>query len=236
MALEPSRVSRRARAPLRPIPARVVRARPEPHPASLLTRILKRAFDIVVCALASIVLLPVFLMIAVVIKVDSRGPVLFRQVRIGLKGKPFVILKFRTMRPGSDRNAANISPTSDPRVTRFGHFLRSSYLDELPQLINVIAGTMSIVGPRPETPEFVALYTPEERRVLDVRPGLLGPSTLASMDESELLEKAADPFTYYVDVLMRERVRLDLAYLDRISLRSDIRMIVRQAARIFGAR
>ena len=229
MALEPSRVSRRA--PLRAVPT-VTSAREGSRPATPLTSILKRVFDVVVCSIALVVLSPLLLMIAVVIKVDSRGPVLFRQVRIGLRGKPFVILKFRTMKPGSDRAAPNISPTSDPRVTRFGHFLRASYLDELPQLLNVIAGTMSIVGPRPETPEFVALYRPEERRVLDVRPGLLGPSTLASMDESQALENADDPLTYYVDVLMRERVRLDLEYVERMSLRSDLRMIFRQAARI----
>src|SRR5690349_11185984 len=134
MALEPSSVSRRARVPLRPVPGGVPRALPH-APASFLTRVLKRAFDIGACSIGLVILLPVLLMIAVVVKVDSRGPILFRQVRIGRGGKPFVLLKFRTMKLGSDRTGPNISPTSDPRVTRPGHFMRASYIDELPQLI-----------------------------------------------------------------------------------------------------
>jgi len=196
------------------------------------TRILKRLFDVASALIGIIVLSPVIAIISLAIRIDDRGPVFFRQIRIGLRGKPFVIWKFRTMRPDADRLAPNVSPSSDPRITRIGRILRRSYLDELPQLLNVLVGSMSVVGPRPETPEFVALYTPEERRVLAVKPGLLGPSTLASMDESAILEAADDPFAYYVEVLMHERIRLDLGYLDRMSLWNDVRLLARQVSKI----
>ena len=232
MAIEPSDVSELAAAPVHELYP-VTTPRPRARFASSAT---KRAFDIVGAAIALVVSSPVFLLIALAIKLDGRGPVIFKQVRIGARCKPFVIWKFRTMRPDADRIAPNISPSSDPRVTRVGKFLRRSYLDELPQLLNVLVGTMSIVGPRPETPEFVALYSAEERRVLNVKPGLLGPSTLASMDESALLEAADDPYAYYVAVLMHERVRLDLGYLDQMSLGTDLRLLARQLWKIVMGR
>ena len=199
---------------------------------STMYRFVKRALDIAACSMALVLLLPVFILIALAIALDSRGPVLYRQTRIGLGGKPFRILKFRSMVPNADRIAPNVSPTSDPRVTRVGRLLRASYLDELPQLINVITGSMSIVGPRPETPEFVALYSPEELRVLSARPGLIGPSTLASMDESALLDSVSDPLEYYVRTLMHERVSMDLGYLDDPSLRADLAIIGRQFSKL----
>jgi lipopolysaccharide/colanic/teichoic acid biosynthesis glycosyltransferase len=200
------------------------------------TLILKRLFDVASACVGIVALSPLIAIIALTIRIDGPGPVFFRQVRIGRRGKPFVIWKFRTMRPDADRIAPNVSPSSDPRITRVGRFLRRSYLDELPQLLNILMGTMSVVGPRPETPEFVALYTPEERRVLDVKPGLLGPSTLASMDESAVLEAAEDPFAYYVEVLMHERVRLDLDYVGRMSLWADVRLLARQVSTIIVGR
>jgi lipopolysaccharide/colanic/teichoic acid biosynthesis glycosyltransferase len=128
--------------------------------------------------------------------------------------------------------AANVSATGDPRVTRVGAFLRKSYLDELPQLVNVLRGDMSLVGPRPETPEFVALYSPEERRVLTVRPGLAGPSTLAFMDEADLLATAPDPVAFYTTTVLHDRVRADLAYLERRSIGYDIRLLGAQVLSI----
>jgi len=188
--------------------------------------------DRVVSALALVVLLPVLLLIACAVRLSSPGPVIYRQVRVGKGGVPFRILKFRTMVDGADRLAANVSPTDDPRVTRAGRVLRSWYLDELPQLVNVLRGDMRLVGPRPETPEYVALYTPEERRVLQVKPGLVGPSTLAFMDEAVQLAGAEDPAGHYEAVLLHERVRLDLQYLGRRSAVTDIQLLLRQVIAI----
>jgi lipopolysaccharide/colanic/teichoic acid biosynthesis glycosyltransferase len=137
---------------------------------------------------------------------------------------------------GADRLSANISPNGDPRVTRVGRVLRACYLDELPQLVNIVKGDMKLVGPRPETPEYVALYDATERRVLDVKPGLVGPSTLGFMDEADRLAEVPDPEAYYQNVLLHERVRLDLAYLETRSLPGDLRILVRQATAILCRR
>jgi lipopolysaccharide/colanic/teichoic acid biosynthesis glycosyltransferase len=192
----------------------------------------KRVFDVVVATVALVLLAPALVVIALAVKLDSPGPVLYRQTRVRRGGQLFRLLKFRTMVVDADRLAANISPSGDPRITRVGGFLRRSYLDELPQLLNVVRGDMSLVGPRPETPEFVELYTPEERRVLTVRPGLIGPSTLAFMDETELLAQAADPLTYYRTTVLHDRVRADLDYLTRRSLSYDFRLLATQALAI----
>jgi lipopolysaccharide/colanic/teichoic acid biosynthesis glycosyltransferase len=189
-------------------------------------------FDRVVAGLALALLAPVWLAISVAIKLTSPGRVIFRQVRVGQDGRPFEILKFRTMVDGADRMSANISPEGDPRVTPVGRVLRSWYLDELPQLVNIARGDMRLVGPRPETPEYVALYSPSERRVLEVKPGLVGPSTLAFMDERVRLSAAEDPARHYAGVLLHERVGLDLAYLAVRSFRKDLLLMLRQAIAI----
>lgn len=185
-----------------------------------------------VALVALLVLAPVLVVIAVVVRLTSPGPVVYKQVRVGQHGRLFEIYKFRTMVVGADRAAANLSPEGDPRVTGAGQVLRKWYLDELPQLVNVLKGDMGLVGPRPETPEYVALYSPREREVLAVRPGLAGPSTLAFMDEAEWLASSEDPTVHYETVLMHERVRLDLAYLDKRSLGYDIRLLCRQVIAI----
>jgi lipopolysaccharide/colanic/teichoic acid biosynthesis glycosyltransferase len=192
----------------------------------------KRAFDLAVSAVALVLLLPVLLVIALAVRLDSPGPVLYRQQRVTRGGRLFRLLKFRTMVVDADRLAPNVSASGDPRVTMVGRFLRRTYLDELPQLFNVLRGDMSLVGPRPETPEFVALFTPEERQVLTVRPGLAGPSTLAFMDEAELLAAADDPVAYYTTTVLHDRVRADLTYLDRCSLGYDIRLLCAQVLAI----
>jgi lipopolysaccharide/colanic/teichoic acid biosynthesis glycosyltransferase len=197
---------------------------------------LKSAFDRFVAGSAIVLLSPVLLVIALLVRMDSPGPGLFRQVRIGRNGRSFRIYKFRTMIDGAHRIAQNISPDGDPRITRVGRVLRDWYLDELPQLFNVVKGDMSLVGPRPETPEYVDLYTSEERRVLKVRPGLVGPSTLGFMDESERLADSPDPGRYYASVLLHERVRLDLDYLGHRSMRYDVALLVRQARAILSHR
>jgi lipopolysaccharide/colanic/teichoic acid biosynthesis glycosyltransferase len=192
----------------------------------------REVLDRGVAAVAVVVLTPLLLAIALAVKATSPGPVFYRQQRIGRYEQPFKIVKFRTMVDGAERLSANVSPSGDPRVTGVGRFLRAWYLDELPQLFNVIAGEMRLVGPRPETPEFVALYTTSERRVLEVKPGLIGPSTLGFMDEAERLAAAENPDQFYATALLHERVCLDLQYLDQQSVGYDMRLLVRQAAAI----
>jgi len=185
-----------------------------------------------IAAVALLLLAPVLLVISLVVRLSSPGPVIFRQQRVGRQGGLFEIYKFRTMVDGADLHAANVSPEGDPRVTRAGRLLRAWYLDELPQLVNVLKGDMNLVGPRPETPEFVARYTPEERVVLSVRPGLAGPSTLAFMDEAEVLADSADAGHHYATVVMHERVAADLRYLNERSLTYDLRLLCRQVVAI----
>jgi lipopolysaccharide/colanic/teichoic acid biosynthesis glycosyltransferase len=192
---------------------------------------MKRAFDVTVASICLLVLAPVFAIVAVAIKLGSRGPVFFRQERVGRRGKPFHILKFRTMVPGAERRGPNVSGADDDRVTRVGAFLRRSFLDEAPQLFNVLAGDMSLVGPRPETPEYAELMSAGERRILSVRPGMAGPSTLAySVEESTILSRHGDPDRYYREHLLHERVAADLEYLRTASLREDIRILVMTGA------
>jgi lipopolysaccharide/colanic/teichoic acid biosynthesis glycosyltransferase len=187
----------------------------------------KRLFDLVVSAVALLALAPLLLAIMLA-EWLSLGPAFYRQQRVTLYGERFEILKFRTMVVGADRMSANVSPAGDPRVTRLGRFLRRWYLDELPQLYNVLRGDMSMVGPRPETVEFVALLPPEERRVLTVRTGIAGPSTLAFMDEADILAAAPDPVAYYKTTMVHDRVRADLSYLDHCSLAYDLELLFRQ--------
>jgi lipopolysaccharide/colanic/teichoic acid biosynthesis glycosyltransferase len=191
-----------------------------------------RIFDQVVAVVAVVLLSPLLLAIGLLVMLTSRGPAFYNQVRVGLNGRAFRIHKFRTMVVGADRRAANVSAAGDPRVTRVGRVLRATYLDELPQLVNVIKGDMSLVGPRPETPEYVARYSPEERRVLSIRPGIVGPSTLGFMDEAAVLAEAADPVVHYETVMLHERVRLDLAYLKDQSFSYDVRLLCRQLVAI----
>lgn len=190
------------------------------------------AVDRLVALLALLVASPLMLVIAVLVKTTSPGPVIFRQVRIGRDGRPFEIYKFRTMTDGAHRTTEHVSPTGDPRVTGVGRVLRDWYLDELPQLANVVKGDMSLVGPRPETPEYVDLYSPAEREVLTLRPGLVGPSTLGFMDEGKRLAGADDPASHYASVLLHERVALDLGYLGQKSVLYDLRLLCRQAVAI----
>ena len=191
-----------------------------------------QVLDRAVALVALVLLAPLLLVIALAVKLSSRGPAIFRQVRVGRDGRPVEILKFRTMVQGSDRGSDNITPSGDPRVTPLGRYLRAWYLDELPQLYNVLRGDMSLVGPRPETPEYVALYTPAERQVLAVRPGIAGPSTLAHMDEAERLAEADDPADHYRNVVLHQRVEMDLGYLEMKSVGYDLRLLLRQVVAI----
>ena len=188
----------------------------------------KRAFDLVVASLALMLLAPLFALIALAIKLDSPGPVFFRQERVGRHGVPFRIHKFRTMVVDAPTRGPQITVGRDPRITRVGAFLRDTKLDELAQLIDVLQGTMSLVGPRPEVPQYVARYTPEQRaKILSVRPGITDPASLEYRRESELLARAADPESAYVEQIMPAKLRQAERYVDEATLWTDLRVLAR---------
>lgn len=192
----------------------------------------KRLFDVIGAALALLLLLPIGVAVALWIKRDSPGPVFFRQERVGRHGKPFRIHKFRTMAaaPAGEGAAAGplITVGDDPRITRAGRWLRSHRVDELPQLIDVLKGDMSLVGPRPEVPRYVALYPESLReRVLSVRPGITDPVSLEHADEAERLARAADPEQEYVQVILPAKLRGAAAYAERATLWTDLCVLVR---------
>ena len=186
---------------------------------------MKRLFDILASGCGLLVLSPIFIIVAIWIKLDSPGPVFYRQTRVGRHNKDFRIFKFRSMRVGSDKGSLVTIGGRDPRVTRSGYFIRKFKIDELPQLINVFTGDMSLVGPRPEVRHYVNYWTPEQMRVLDVRPGITDPASIRFRNENELLEKADDPERYYIDVIMQEKIKLYLEYVEKSSFWYDIKLI-----------
>lgn len=186
---------------------------------------MKRIFDIVASGLGLLVLSPLFLVIAVWIKLDSPGPIFYRQVRVGRHNEDFRIFKFRSMRVGSDKGSLVTIGGHDPRVTRSGYFIRKFKIDELPQLINVFIGDMSLVGPRPEVRHYVNYWTPEQMHVLDVRPGITDPASIKFRNENELMEKAESPEDYYINVIMQEKIKLYLEYVRNASFWYDIQLI-----------
>ena len=186
---------------------------------------MKRLFDIVASGCGLIVLSPVFLILAIWIKLDSPGPVFYRQVRVGRGNRDFRIFKFRSMRVGSDKGSLVTIGGHDPRITRSGYFIRKFKLDEFPQLINVFVGDMSLVGPRPEVRHYVDYWTPEQMHVLDVRPGITDPASIKFRNENELMEAASDPEKYYIEVIMQEKIKLYLEYVAHHSFLGDIGLI-----------
>ena len=186
---------------------------------------MKRLFDILASGCGLLVLSPIFIIVAIWIKLDSPGPVFYRQTREVRHNKDFRIFKFRSMRVGSDKGSLVTIGGRDPRVTRSGYFIRKFKIDELPQLINVFTGDMSLVGPRPEVRHYVNYWTPEQMRVLDVRPGITDPASIRFRNENELLEKAQDPERYYIDVIMQEKIKLYLEYVEKSSFWYDIKLI-----------
>ena len=187
--------------------------------------VLKRAMDIVISGGALAVIWPVLLLIALAIKIDDPGPVFYRQVRVGKDGKEFRIFKFRTMIVDADKKGLAITVGRDTRITRMGRLLRKTKLDELAQLLNVFIGEMSFVGPRPEVPKYVKLYTPYQRQVLLVRPGITDYASIAYRNENDMLEGAEDPEKMYIDVIMPDKIELNMKYLHEISPLADIRLI-----------
>lgn len=186
---------------------------------------MKRLFDILASAFGLILLSPIFIIVAVWIKLDSPGPVFYKQERVGLHNKDFKIFKFRSMRTGSDQGSLITIGGRDSRITRSGLFIRKFKLDELPQLINVFVGDMSLVGPRPEVRHYVNYWTPEQMHVLDMRPGITDPASIKFCNENELLEKAEDPEKYYIEVIMQQKIALYLDYVDNHSFFGDIKLI-----------
>jgi lipopolysaccharide/colanic/teichoic acid biosynthesis glycosyltransferase len=186
----------------------------------------KRLFDVVCAAVGLVLLSPLLFGIALWIKFDSSGPVFFRQQRVGRGGTLFRIHKFRTMRVDAPMSGPQITVGGDPRITRAGQVLRRTKLDELPQLIDVLAGTMSLVGPRPEVPRYVAMYPVNLRdKVLSVRPGITDPVSLEYRDESDVLARASDPERAYVEEVMPAKLQRAAQYVDRMSFANDLRVI-----------
>lgn len=186
---------------------------------------MKRLFDIIASGLGLLVLSPLFIILAIWIKLDSKGPVFYRQVRVGKDNKDFRIFKFRSMRVGSDKGSLVTIGGRDPRITRSGYIIRKLKLDELPQLINVFIGDMSLVGPRPEVRHYVNYWTPKQMHVLDVRPGITDPASIKFRNENELMEQAEDPEDYYINVIMQEKLKLYLDYVEHHSFWGDIGLI-----------
>ena len=186
---------------------------------------MKRLFDIVASGCGLIVFSLLFLALAIWIKLDSKGPVFYRQVRVGKGNKDFCILKFRSMRVGSDKGSLVTIGGRDPRVTKSGYIIRKYKFDELPQLINVFTGDMSLVGPRPEVRRYVDYWTSEQMHVLDVRPGITDPASIKFRNENELMEKAENSESYYINVIMQEKIKLYLEYVQNASFWYDIKLI-----------
>ena len=193
---------------------------------------MKRAFDIVSCTLAVLVLFPFGLIIALCIVCGSKGGVFYRQTRVGKDNKDFKLLKFRTMRPNADQQGLLITVGADSRITRIGGFLRKYKIDELPQLLNIIKGDMSVVGPRPEVRRYVEMYDERQRRVLTVRPGLTDYASLQYISESELLAESADPEKTYIEEIMPAKLELNLQYIEKQSLGEDLSIIFKTIGKI----
>ena len=168
---------------------------------------------------------PLFIIVAIWIKLDSEGPVFYKQIRVGRYGRDFKLFKFRSMRVGADKAGLITVGGHDPRVTRSGYFIRKYKLDEFPQLINVFIGDMSLVGPRPEVRKYVDMYTPEQRHVLDVRPGITDLASIRYRNENEILESVANPEQYYIDVIMPDKLQINLEYVATHSFLNDMKLI-----------
>jgi len=194
---------------------------------------MKRIFDFTLSLIAIIILLPLFILIALLIVLTSKGGPFYLQTRIGKGGKPFKIIKFRTMYKNSDKKGLLTVGKKDPRVTHIGYFLRKTKLDELPQLFNILFGHMSFVGPRPELPKYVNLYNERQRQVLSVRPGLTDYASLEYINESEILAQAENPEQYYIEYVMPAKLELNLKYIQDQSFTTDLIIIFKTIVRIF---
>jgi lipopolysaccharide/colanic/teichoic acid biosynthesis glycosyltransferase len=195
---------------------------------------MKRVFDIFFSACMLLLLLPLFLVIALSIVLDSKGGVFFGQMRVGKNEKAFKLWKFRTMRPGSEKKGQLTVGARDNRITKTGYVLRKYKMDELPQLWNVFVGEMSMVGPRPEVPRYVEMYSAEQKEVLSIKPGITDYASLLYFSESELLAQSADPERTYVDEVMPAKLKLNLEYVKDHTFANDMKIIGKTISRIFS--
>lgn len=195
--------------------------------------ILKRIFDFIASLMGLIILSPFMLIIAILIKVDSKGPVFFKQIRVTKDARKFEIFKYRTMKVGSDK-FSQITIGKDNRITRIGSFLRKYKLDEIPQLINVLTGDMSLVGPRPEVPKYVDMYTEEQKEILKVRAGITDYASIEFSDENEILANEEEPEKAYIEKIMPRKIELNKKYLSEISVFTDIKIIILTIKKIFN--
>lgn len=186
----------------------------------------KRIFDIIASGIGLIILSPLFLILSIMIKIDSSGPIFYKQARVGKNNKDFFLYKFRSMYVDKEQSSLLTIGERDPRVTRLGYYIRKYKLDELPQLINVFKGEMSLVGPRPQVRKYVNLYTPEQMRVLDILPGITDYASIRYRNESALLGEKSDPEKYYIEVVMQDKLRINLQYLENNNLFNDIILIL----------
>lgn len=195
--------------------------------------LVKRIFDIVSSVVVLLICSPLLVFISIWIVLDSKGGVFYKQIRIGKDKKEFRLLKFRSMRPNSDKSG-QLTVGNDSRVTKVGRFIRKYKLDELPQLINILKGDMSVVGPRPEVPKYVNLYTQEQLKVLTVLPGLTDYASIEYLDEQKVLGKAENPEKKYIEDVMPKKLALNLKYINEQNLRVDLHLIFKTISKIFS--
>lgn len=182
-------------------------------------------FDFILSLVGLVVLAPIFIVLAIWIKIDSTGPVFYKQVRVGQNGIDFGLFKFRSMVVDADKKGLITVGGRDPRITRSGYFIRKYKLDELPQLINVLVGDMSLVGPRPEVRKYVDLYTDEQQKVLSVKPGITDYASIEYMDENEILGKSSDPEKTYIEEIMPEKIKYNMKYIQNKNVSEYFKII-----------
>ena len=192
-----------------------------------INQFIKRTFDIVMSLIGIIILSPIFIIVSILIKIDSPGNILFLQKRVGRYGKEFNIYKFRTMISDAEKLGKQITVGEDSRITKIGAILRKFKIDELPQLFNVLNGDMSLVGPRPEVPKYVSLYTEKQKKVLSIRPGITDMASLRYRDENDILGKVDNPEEYYINVIMQDKLNLNLEYIEKSNIIFDISLILK---------
>jgi len=197
---------------------------------------MKRVFDMTASLAAIILLSPLLVVFSLLILLTMGWPVFYRQRRVGRYGRHFRIIKFRSMVKNADRQGPAVTAGGDPRITRIGSILRKYKFDELPQLFNVLAGHMSVVGPRPEVPEYVAMYTDEQKKVLSVRPGLTDPASIVYRDEESILARYDDTRAAYIEKVMPAKLRLNLAYLEKPTFGSDLALVFTTLKKLFRRR
>lgn len=197
------------------------------------TFVFKRLIDIILCTIATIIASPFIIIFSILIKLTSRGPVFFKQERIGKNMEPFHILKFRTMVKDADKKGVQLTTGDDARITKFGRFLRAINMDEMPQLFNVLKGDMSIIGTRPEVKRYVDIYTDEMLATLLLPPGMLSLASVKYKDENSMLDGAKDPQKVYIETILPDKMKYNLEYLEKISIKEDFKLIGKSIACMF---